>query len=205
MMPPALARFMLRLNGVRVIDPNKGKWPAQYVLPTVTHTSNRDFAYGIYARSTVRENINFVGKSSLFKGVLGWYLKWMGGVPVVRSKRSNFVQSVADVFKTKKDFRLCIAVEGTRARVTHFKTGFYFIAKQAGVPLILCKFDMKGKGVIEFSEPYKITGDIRTDFDYIYRFFDGAVGVVPENSFVYDPQVLDLLPEQDKGAAAGAK
>ena len=204
-MPAALARFMLRLNGVRVINPNHGKWPPQYILPTVTHTSNRDFPYGIYLRAAVGEYINFVGKSTLFRGPMGWFLTWMGGVPVVRSKRTNFVQSVANIFKTKKDFRLCIAVEGTRAKVTHFKTGFYFIAKTAGVPLVLCKFDMKGKGVIEFSEPFHVTDDIRADFDRIYRFFDGAVGLIPENSFTYDPAVLDLLPGQDKGANAGAK
>ena len=205
MMPAALGRFMLRLNGVRVVNPNEGNWPDQYVLPTVTHTSNRDFPYGLYVRAAVGQYINFVGKSTLFKPPLGWFLTWMGGVPVVRTKRTNFVQSVADIFKKKKDFKLCIAVEGTRAKVSHFKTGFYFIAKTAGVPLILCKFDMKGEGVIEFSEPYTITGDIRADFDYIYRFFDGALGLVPENSFVYDPKVLDLLPGQDKGAGAGAK
>jgi 1-acyl-sn-glycerol-3-phosphate acyltransferase len=205
MMPAALARFMLRLNGVRVINPNEGKWPEQFVLPTVTHTANRDFFYGLYIRAAIGEYINFVGKSTLFKGLLGWYLDWMGGVPVVRTKRTNFVQSVADIFKKKKDFKLCIAVEGTRSKVDHFKTGFYFIAKEAGVPLILCKFDMKGKGVIEFSEPYTITDDIRADFDYIYRFFDGAIGLIPKNSFEYDPKVLDLLPGQDKGAVAGAK
>ena len=129
----------------------------------------------------------------------------VGGVPVVRTKRTNFVQSVADIFKNKKNFKLCIAIEGTRVKVDHFKTGFYFIAKEAGVPLILCKFDLRGARVIEFSEPYTITEDIRADFDHIYRFFDGAIGLVPENSFVYDPKVLDLLPGQDKGAGAGAK
>jgi hypothetical protein len=205
MMPAALGRFMLRLNGISIVNPNDGKWPEQYVLPTVTHTSNRDFPYGLYVRAAVGQYINFVGKSTLFKPPLGWFLTWMGGVPVVRTKRTNFVQSVADVFKTKKDFKLCIAAEGTRSKVTHFKTGFYFIAKEAGVPLVLCKFDLRGKRVIEFSEPYEITGDIRADFDHIYRFFDGAIGIVPENSFTYDPAVLDLLPGQDKGAAAGAK
>jgi len=195
MMPAALGRFMLRLNGIGLVDPNKGKWPEKYVLPTVTHTSNRDFPYGLYVRAAVGQYINFVGKSSLFKWPLGPILRWMGGVPVIRSKRTKFVQAVADIFRERDEFRLCIAVEGTRKKVTHFKTGFYFIAKEAGVPLVLCRFDFKNRRTIEFSEPYHLTDDIRADFDYIYRFFDGAIGLVPENSFVYDPAVLELLPE----------
>ncbi|WP_020567337.1 1-acyl-sn-glycerol-3-phosphate acyltransferase [Neolewinella persica] len=196
MMPAWFARFMLRLLGVRVIDHNKGNWPRKYVMPVVTHTSNRDFWYGVYSRAILGEYIRFVGKASLFKGPLGVFLKWMGGVPVVREKRSNFVDSVADIFKERDEFRLSLAVEGTRAKVDHFKTGFYFIAKKAGVPLVMCKFDFGNEGVIEFSEPYHLTDDIRADFDFIYRYFEGAIGLVPENSFVYDPKVLDLLPKE---------
>ncbi|MFK8162606.1 MAG: 1-acyl-sn-glycerol-3-phosphate acyltransferase [Lewinella sp.] len=196
MMPAWFARLMLRLLRVRVIDRNKGNWPKKYVLPVVTHTSNRDFWYGVYSRAILGEYINFVGKSSLFKGPLGVFLKWMGGVPVVREKRTNFVDSVAGIFKERDEFRLCLAVEGTRSKVDHFKTGFYFIAKEAGVPLILCKFDFGNEGVIEFSEPYHLTDDIRADFDFIYRYFEGCIGLVPENSFEYDPKVLDLLPKE---------
>ena len=196
MLPAWFGRFMLRLNGVSVINPNeRGKWPKKYVLPTVTHTSNRDFPYGIYVRAAVGEYIRFVGKSSLFRFPLGPILRWMGGVPVIRDRRTNFTQGVANIFREREEFKLCIAVEGTRAKVTHFKTGFYFIAKEANVPLVLCRFDFGNEKAIRFSEPYYLTDDIRADFDYIYRFFDGAIGLVPENSFVYDPVVLDLLPQ----------
>ena len=193
-MSPWLGRFFLRLNGVRVVDRNHGNWPKKYVLPVVTHTSNRDFPYGVYSRAVVGKYIRFVGKSTLFKWPIGPYLKWMGGVPVVREKRMNFVDSVVGIFREREEFGLCIAVEGTRSKVTHFKTGFYFIALKAGVPLLPCKFDF-GKGIIEFAEPYHLTGDIRKDFDFLYRYYDGAIGLVPENSFEYDPAVLDLLPE----------
>lgn len=194
-MPAWFARFMLRLLGVRLIDHNEGNWPKKYVLPVVTHTSNRDFPYGVYSRATLGEYINFIGKSTLFKWPLGPILRWMGGAPVIRDRRTNFVQSVAKIFAERDEFRLAIAVEGTRSKVDHFKTGFYFIAKEANVPLVLCKFDFGNEGVIEFSKPFHLTGDIRADFDHIYRYFDGAIGLVPKNSFVYDPKVLDLLPE----------
>ena len=194
MFPKPLARLALRLLNMKIVDPNQGKWPEQYVLPTAPHTSNRDFPYGIYIRPMIGQYINFVAKDSLFKWPLGPLLRWMGGVPVVRSRRTNFVDAVADIFRTKKDFKLCIAVEGTRSKVRKFKTGFYFIALKAEVPLVLCAFDF-GNRELRFSEPFYPTGDIRADFDRIYRFYDGIKGLVPENSFTYDPAVLEELPE----------
>ena len=194
MFPKWLAKTMLRLNNVEIVDRNNGDWPDQYVLPAAPHTSNWDFPYGIYSRPILNEPINFAAKDSLFKFPIGSLLKAMGGVPVIRSRRTNFVQAVAKIFKTKQDFKLCIAAEGTRKKVTHFKTGFYFIALEANVPLIFCKFDF-GNRRVEFTKPWWPTGNIREDFDYIYRQFDGVQGLIPENSFDYDPAVLDLLPE----------
>ena len=201
MMPAWLARFMMRLNGMRVVDHNHGNWPPKAVVPTGPHTSNRDFPYGLYARAWVNKYIQFVGKSSLFKGPAGAVLEWMGGVPVVREKRSNFTQSVAKIFAERDKFYLCIAMEGTRGKVDRFKTGFYWIAREANVPLIFAKFDF-GNKVIEFSEPFYPTGDVRADFDFIYRHFDGVLGLVAENSFVYDPLVLEELPS---GSGEGGK
>ena len=193
-MPKWLAKLMLRLLGMQVVDHNKGNWPAKYVLPVVPHTSSRDFPYGVYSRAVLGEYIRFVGKSTLFKWPLGPILRWMGGVPVIREKRTNFVDSVVNIFNERESFKLAIAAEGTRKKVTHFRTGFYFIALKAKVPLILCRFDFVN-GLIELSKPYHLTGDIRQDFDFIYRHFDGVKGLVAENSFEYDPAVLDLLPE----------
>lgn len=193
MMPAWLARTMMRLNGMRVVDLNQGNWPPKAVVPTGPHTSNRDFPYGLYARAWVGKYIQFVGKSSLFKGPVGALLKWMGGVPVVREKRTNFVQAVANIFAERETFYLCIAMEGTRQKVDRFKTGFYWIAREANVPMIFAKFDFANK-VIEFSKPFYPTGNVREDFDFIYRHFDGVQGLVAENSFDYDPGVLEELP-----------
>ena len=194
MMSPATARFFLRLNNMRVVDRNDGDWPAKCVVPTGPHTSNRDFPYGVYSRAAVGQYIQFVAKDSLFKFPLGPILRWLGGVPVVRSRRTNFVDAVAQIFRERESFKLCIAMEGTRTKVDRFKTGFYFIALQAEVPMVFAKFDF-GNRVIEFSKPFYPTGDIRADFDVIYRHFDGVKGLVPENSFEYDPAVLGALPQ----------
>jgi 1-acyl-sn-glycerol-3-phosphate acyltransferase len=188
MMPASLARFMLRLNGMKIVDHNQGNWPKKCVVPTGPHTSNRDFPYGVYSRAAVGKYIQFVGKSTLFKGPMGAILRWLGGVPVERTKRTNFVQAVANVFEEREEFRLCLAMEGTRTKVEKFKTGFYYIAKTANVPMVFCKFDF-GNGKIEFSKPFYTTDDVKADMDFIYRYFDGVKGLVPENSFTYDPEV----------------
>ncbi|CAH0999593.1 hypothetical protein LEM8419_00893 [Neolewinella maritima] len=193
MMPAWLARFMLRLNGMRVVDHNKGNWPKKCVVPTGPHTTNRDFPYGLYSRAVLGQYIQFVAKSTLFKGPAGLIMKGFGGVPVVREKRTNFTQAVAKIFAEREEFKLCIAMEGTRKKVDRFRTGFYWIAREAGVPMVFAKFDF-GNKVIEFSEPFYPTGDVRADFDFIYRYFDGVQGLVPEHSFVYDPVVLEELP-----------
>jgi 1-acyl-sn-glycerol-3-phosphate acyltransferase len=184
---------MLRINGMRLVDHNHGDWPKKCVVPTGPHTTNRDFPYGLYARAAAGAYIQFVAKSSLFKGPMGSTMKWLGGVPVIREKRTNFTQSVAKIFAEREEFKLCIAMEGTRKKVDSFKTGFYWIAREAEVPMVFAKFDF-GNRVIEFSEPFYPSGNVREDFDFIYRYFDGVKGLRPENSFEYDPAVLDLLP-----------
>lgn len=178
---------------MRVVDHNRGNWPAKCVVPTGPHTTNRDFPFGIWARAEIKQYIRFVAKSSLFWFPLGPILKALGGVPVYRQKRMNFTQSVAQIFRQRETFRLCIAMEGTRKKVDRFKTGFYWIAREAGVPLILCRFNF-GDGIIEFSKPFYPTDDVRADFDFIYRHFDGIKGLKPENSFEYDPAILEELP-----------
>ncbi len=200
MMPAWLARMMLRLNGMRVVDHNHGNWPNKCVVPTGPHTSNRDFPYGVYSRAVVGRYIQFAAKSTLFKGPMGAVMQWLGGVPVVREKRTNFTQAVAKIFAAREEFYLCIAMEGTRQKVDRFKTGFYWIARAANVPMVFAKFDF-GNGVIEFSEPFYPTGDVTADFDFIYRHFDGVQGLVPENSFDYDPGVLGELPAAEGGGS----
>lgn len=195
MMPAWFARFMLRLNGMRLVDHNHGKWPAKCVVPTGPHTSNRDFFYGIYSRAAAGAYIQFVAKSTLFKGLAGVFMKTMGGVPVVREKRTNFTQAVAQLFADREALKLCIAMEGTRKKVDRFKSGFYWIAREAGVPMVFARFDFENR-MIEFSKPWYPTGDVQADFDYIYRYFDGVVGLNVGNGFSYDPLVLGELPHE---------
>ena len=155
----------------------------QSVVMVLHHTSNWDFPIGVFLRPLVNANIRFVGKDSLFKiPIFGTYMRWMGGYPVNRSKRTDFVQAVANIFKKETDFKLCFAVEGTREKVTTLKTGFYYVAHKAGVPIVPCKFDW-GKKQIGFGQPFYTTGDYEKDLKQLLQYFIGVKGRITENDF----------------------
>lgn len=152
------------------------------VVIAVPHTSNWDFPIGIMSRASWNINIRFVGKKSLFKPPLGWYMKWMGGYPVDRTKHTNFIEAVTNIYKREDEFMLCLAPEGTRKKVRKLKRGFYFIAKNANVPIILVKFNFKLKEV-NYSEPFYVTDNIHADLAYIYDYFRDVPGKIPANGF----------------------
>ncbi|MGB7392908.1 MAG: 1-acyl-sn-glycerol-3-phosphate acyltransferase [Pricia sp.] len=174
----ALARFLyFRILGWKLV----GEFPShldKFVIIVVPHTSWVDFFLGLLIRQVWQEPINFVGKKSLFDSPFGWFFRWMGGAPIDRSKSSDTVLATAKIFERREKFRLTIAPEGTRKKVDRWKTGFYFIAKAAKVPIVLIAFDY-GKKQIKVSEPKHPTDDRAADFADYESFFQGVVGKVP--------------------------
>ena len=154
----------------------------KFVIAVVPHTSWWDFPLGIILRNVWKAKINFVGKKSLFKPPFGWYFKWMGGAPVDRTKNSDTVTATAEVFKTRDIFRLTLAPEGTRKKVTTLKSGFYYIAKKAEVPIVLIAFDF-GKKQVKVSKPLWPSANKEADFKEYVDFFKGVKGKIPEYSF----------------------
>ncbi len=149
------------------------------VVIVAPHTSWVDFFIGLLVRSILKKEINFIGKHSLFKPPFGWYFRWMGGTPIDRSKNSDTVVSTAKIFAQRKVFRLALSPEGTRKKVTKWKTGFYYIAKEARVPIVMVAFDY-GKKQVKISDPVFPTDNKETDFKRYKEFFKGAVGKIPE-------------------------
>ena len=175
-----IAGAYMNLMGLEIIRPEP--LPAKCVVAVVPHTSNWDFPIGLCIRVLLDEKIHFVGKDSLFRWPFGKIFEKLGGVPVDRSQRNNFVQAVAQIFEQRKRFRLTLAPEGTRSKVDELKSGFYYIAVEAKVPIVLCAFDW-GKGEVRFAKPFMPTGDKDADFEVFYDFFDGAVGYNAKKSF----------------------
>ncbi len=152
------------------------------VVIVIPHTHWLDFPLGVIVRKVVNKEINYIGKKALFKWPYGWFFRWMGGTPVDRSKNTNMVDAAVQIFNEKKVFRFALAPEGTRKKVKALKTGFYYIAKKAHVPILMVAFDF-GKKEIKFSKPLWPTDNINQDFKKVRQFFKGVKGKVPEYSF----------------------
>ncbi|MDO1511702.1 1-acyl-sn-glycerol-3-phosphate acyltransferase [Maribacter confluentis] len=169
------AKFIyFRLLGWKI----KGRFPSElkkFVLIVVPHTSWWDFLLGLLVRKVWDEEINYIGKKSLFDSPFGWFFRWTGGAPIDRSKTNDTVKATAQIFNEREKFRLSLSPEGTRKKVEKWKTGFYFIAKTAHVPIVLVAFDY-GKKEIRLSKPEYPTDDQVLDFKKYHAFFDGVEG-----------------------------
>ena len=152
------------------------------VMIVVPHTSWHDFYLGIFVRGILGIEMNFVGKKELFVFPFSYYFKWMGGEPLDRKGGLNKVEAIASIFEKKEVFRLAIAPEGTRKKVTDWKTGFYYIAQKANVPIITVAFDF-GKKQVAFGAPFYPTGTIEDDIMQLQKNYKGVLGKIPENSF----------------------
>ena len=155
---------------------------AKGIFVIVPHTHWLDFPLGLLARNKLNLDIKFIAKKSLFKGIRGALLRWLGGYLVDRTKNTGSVRAVAEIFDRHEEFYIAIAPEGTRKKVPHLKTGFYYIAQEADVPLYLTKFNFKDKKV-EISDPVFTDphhpGQIREIEDH----FRGVRGKNPRYSF----------------------
>ncbi len=176
-----LSKFIFfKLMGWKLIGP----FPEvkKCVVIVAPHTSWVDFFLGLLVRSILKEEINFIGKKSLFNPPFGWYFRWMGGTPIDRSKNSDTVVSTAKIFAQRQVFRLALSPEGTRKKVTEWKTGFYYIAKEAKVPIVMVAFDF-GKKEVKISDPVMPTDNKEEDFRKYMAFYKGVEGKIPEYGF----------------------
>ena len=178
--------LILRLLGWRV----EGQTPTEpkYVLIAAPHTSNWDFPFTLMVCFALRLRVYWMGKASLFPPVVGGMMRWLGGIAVDRQKSANLVQGTIDAFNRNE--RLCVIVppEGTRDKVSHWKTGFYYIALGAEVPILLGFMDFKKKvgGVAHFFHP---TGDIEADMVEIKQFYRGYTGKNPQQ---FDDETIQV-------------
>ncbi|WP_452225974.1 1-acyl-sn-glycerol-3-phosphate acyltransferase [Lacinutrix cladophorae] len=154
----------------------------KYVVIAVPHTSWHDFYIGLLIRRIANTKINFLGKKEIFIFPFGYYFRAVGGHALDRTPGQNKVEAIAKLFEKNDELRLTLAPEGTRNKVTEWKTGFYHIAKAANVPIVMVTFDF-GKKQNKISEPFYPTDNQEADFTFMYQFFKGVKGKIPEKSF----------------------
>jgi len=173
----ATASLFLRITGWRA----EGGRPAarRYVLIAAPHTSNWDLPFMLALAQIYGVRINWMGKHSLFRGPMGWIMRALGGIPVRRDRASDLVTQMAEVIHESDSIALTVPAEGTRSYTSHWKSGFYHIARTANVPIVLGYLDYQTKRG-GFGPEIIPTGDLREDMDEIRAFYADKEGRFPD-------------------------
>jgi 1-acyl-sn-glycerol-3-phosphate acyltransferase len=141
------------------------------VFIAAPHTSNWDLPYTLMVAFALRLNPYWMGKQSIFKAPFGGLMRWLGGIPVNRAQSSNLVAASADAIRAADGpLQLIVPPEGTRSKTRYWKTGFYYIARTAQVPIVMAYMDYatKRSGLGPLFQP---TGDIEADMTAIKAFY----------------------------------
>jgi len=176
-----IGRLILAGLGWRV----EGNVPdqAKFVIAWGPHTSYWDWLICIATLVAMRLNISWMAASELFWWPLGPFLRWLGGVPIDRSAHHGVVDEMIRQFTENQGFILSIAPEGTRSRVQKWKTGFYYIARGASVPITLLSLDY-AKKVIAIGPFFNANPDADSDILQIRRHLKGVTARYPNHSDV---------------------
>ncbi|MFK8038644.1 MAG: 1-acyl-sn-glycerol-3-phosphate acyltransferase [Crocinitomicaceae bacterium] len=179
-MKVAFGKFWLKVMGWTV-HPGLPPEIKKCVLVMAPHTSNWDFFIGNMGFWGVYKfKAKFLIKKSLFIPPLSWILKWMGGIPVDRKKKNNLTQTLKKHFDESESLTLIVAPEGTRSYNPNWKKGFYYIAKEANVPIILGYLDYPSKTAKIF-HVFDRTSDAEKDIKSIQDLLRPYKGKYPEN------------------------
>ena len=172
-----LSRLWLRLLGWEV----KGTIPpyAKFVLVGAHHTSNWDFFIALPVLYVYRIKVYWMGKDSLFKWPVGGIMRALGGIAIDRSSPQGMVAQMAQRFREAESLVVAIPAKGTRSKRKYWKSGFYHIAREAGVPVVCGTLDYSTKTAY-LGYSFEPTGDIKADMDKVREFFAPVHGKYPE-------------------------
>ena len=170
-------RTVLNLFGWRVVGniPNVKR----LLIIAAPHTSNWDFVFAMAAVLGLNLRVRWLGKHTIFKPGVIWFMRWLGGIPTNREQPEDIVQYVADLSNRENGVAIGLAPEGTRAKVSRWKTGFLRIAKLLDCPILLISLDFQGKQFI-IGDLYQPTGDSEADLVAIKEYYSGFQAKYPD-------------------------
>lgn len=173
-----IGKAFLRVAGWKV----EGERPPvdRYVIIAAPHTSNWDMPFMLAFAFIYDIPVKWMGKHTLFEGPKGAFFRRLGGMPIIRHRPGGVVGQMVEAFQENEELVLMVPAEGTRSHVDYWKSGFYHIARGAGVPVVLSYLDF-GKKVGGIGPALEMTGDIAADMDKIRAFYAGKQGLKPEN------------------------
>jgi 1-acyl-sn-glycerol-3-phosphate acyltransferase len=170
----SVSRALLSLAGWKI----EGDFPNEpkMVCIVAPHTSNWDFIVGILAVFAIGIRVRFLAKDQLFKGALGRFMRWCGGMPVNREAPQGLVPQVAEAIEKSERIFLAITPAGTRSSTRPWKSGFYHIAVAARVPIFPVIFDGPNKA-IRFLPAFEPTGNYEADLPRLLALYAGVRGI----------------------------
>ena len=189
----ALSRLIFGLTGWKAVGAPPPNTP-KYVMICAPHTSYWDGFWMLGCASILGLDLRFFGKHTMFKGPLGWLMGSLGAVPVIRSQRQNTVQQAADWFRSNDAFLLGVAPEGTRSLTGGWKTGFYWIAIEAKVPIVCAFIDYANKTGGFTGDVIQPSGDIDADFARFERIYSVITPKFPSKMSPIRPMTGSALP-----------
>ena len=151
-----------------------------FLVVAAPHTSNWDFPLGLIIRRIWELDIRYLAKKELFFWPVGYFFRSLGGTPVERKKNTKLVDAIAQMFIDNPEFITTITPEGTRSYNPNWKTGFWHIAKKAGVPIVPAIFDYEHKKLI-LCEPFPLSDDVDEDVERLKAIFRPFKGKNPED------------------------
>jgi len=160
----------------------------KFVMIAAPHTSNWDLPLTLILSLAFRMKVFWLGKHTIFRPPFGSLFKWLGGIPVDRRQANDLVTQCVQTFKNNARMIMVIPPEGTRSKVRYWKTGFYYIAHGAGVPIALGYIDYKLKAG-GIGPAVVTTGNIETDMVKIREFYAGVTG---KNPHQWTEQSIDV-------------
>jgi len=172
-----IGRFWLWLFGWKICGEDSTY--RKFVFIAAPHTSNWDFPFMLATAYAMRVRISWFGKHTLFNPPWGWLMRKLGGIPVDRRAPQTLVMQMAEKFRNSDALVLAVPPEGTRSKVDVWKSGFYHIASQSGVPIGLGYLDYQRKlcGLGMFVIP---TGNVKEDMNKIRDFYRNIRGKHPD-------------------------
>jgi len=152
----------------------------KYIIIVGPHTSNWDFFLGMLVRTSLGAKVRFLAKHQLFRFPFGWFFRAIGGMPVIRSKENNLVDQVVAMYNDHQHFIIGLAPEGTRHTINRWRTGFYHIACEAQIDIVMIGFDFKHRE-IRIRESFTPISDVDRDFPLILDYFRQIDGRHPKS------------------------
>jgi 1-acyl-sn-glycerol-3-phosphate acyltransferase len=177
-MPPgkfwrSIGLLILKIGGWKMV----GRWPnvSKMVVIAAPHSSGWDAVWGMAVKAAMGLDIVFIGKAELFWGPLGWILRKFGGRPVDRSAPGDIIDQIASQIRSSKKMWFVLAPEGTRKKVTQWKSGFWKIARRADVPVCCAWFHYPTK-TIGIGPLIEMTDDFDSDMKRIREYYTPYIG-----------------------------